>query len=112
MPSGVQIFGRPPVGVGRPIGQPIGSPVTLPTSSQVNLGQPIVGQPFVGQPIVSQPIMGKPIIPQNLGQPLPNVGRPIVNAPMGIFVGQQPRPLGLPYGMLLPPQYVGYRTLD
>jgi hypothetical protein len=31
--------------------------------------------------------------------------------PPPFFLGQQTRPLNLPFGMLLPPTYVGYRPL-
>jgi hypothetical protein len=62
---------------------PIQSPIKPPSQS------------FQGQP----PILGLGV------QPMGGI--------QGQFLGQQQiRPLGLPFGMVLPPSYVGYRPLN
>ena len=74
--------------------------------------QGVQGQrPVLSQsPLKTSPIQSpiKPPSQSFQGQP-PILGLGI----QGQFLGQQQiRPLGLPFGMVLPPSYVGYRPLN
>jgi len=108
-----------PIGVpvARNVGLPIGSQIPLRTvGSQIpltSLGQQVQGlqgtsiQGFPGQPI--QGLQGPSLI---YGQQPQILGQVPLGLPPNAYINQAHRPLNLPYGMLLPPSYAGYRTLN
>ncbi len=116
--------GSIPLGEPVPIGGTLGQPFPPPNYGQNMQGlqriqsiQGIQGQrPILSQSPIKRSPVHSPIKPPSQplqGQPpILGLGVQPLGIPSGQFAGQQIRPLGLPFGMILPPSYVGYRNLN